>query len=88
MDEQAWDRPAPGSKMAVFRSATARYITSIAKPDWQSWILEDQFDKFNPAATADPAQLVSKVSPDSGRFDPINPRCPSNYSCYTLQVKR
>jgi hypothetical protein len=87
VDKQSWNQPDAGSKMDYFKGAIGQYVDSIAKPSWEYWIAEEQFAKYDPAATPDPAKLVSPVSPDSGRFDEFDPRCPSGYSGYNLQVK-
>ena len=73
--------------MDAFKGAVGQYVHLIAKPDWEYWISEEQFDAFDPSAPPDPEKLVTKVSPDSGRFDQFDPHCPSGYSGYNLQVK-
>ncbi|MGH9684699.1 MAG: hypothetical protein ACRD4S_13945 [Candidatus Acidiferrales bacterium] len=83
VDKQSWNAPAGGSKMASFKLAVARYIISIAKPDWQYWIGNLQFDNFNPDASASDDTLISRASENP---DPFNPSCPSGYPSYWLQV--
>lgn len=70
--------------MDLFKSAVARYITSIAKPDWQYWIGERQFDNFNPQANAAGDTLISRAAENP---DPFNPSCPSGYPAYWLKVQ-
>jgi hypothetical protein len=67
-----------GGKMDVFQKIIGPYILSIAKPNWQYWIHEQAYARFNPAATADPASLV---------FPVLHPQasCPTNYSIFWLQ---
>ena len=76
----------PGSKMAAFQDMAARYIASVAKPGWQYWISQAQYERFNPATSTSGDQFVSAVSPDSGRFDEFDPQCPSGYEGFWVQV--
>ena len=77
----------PGSKMAAFQDMAARYIASVAKPGWQYWISQAQYERFDPATTMSGDQFMSAVSPDSGRFDPFDPKCPSGYEGFWLPVR-
>jgi hypothetical protein len=76
----------PGGKMAAFQDMAASYITSVAKPGWQYWISEAQYERFDPTTNASGDQFVSAVSPDSGRFDEFNPQCPSGYEAFLVHV--
>ena len=74
--------PSMGGKMDAFQKVIGQYILSIAKPDWQYWIQEQAYARFNPAATADPAGLVLPVSP--GQQATLG-SCPAGYSIFWLQ---
>ena len=76
----------PGSKMAAFQDMAARYIASVAKPGWQYWISEAQYERFDPTTSSSGDQFVSAVSPDSGRFDEFDPKCPSGYEGFLILV--
>lgn len=83
-----WNAAAPNGKMAAFKQIVAAYVISVAQPGWQYWVVPGQFEQFNPAATGNAERIVSKVSPDSGRFDPLDFRCRASDSGYTVPVKR
>jgi hypothetical protein len=86
-EKYAYNNPPAGSKMAAFESIAERYIRSVAKPGWEYWIEEAQFENFDAQAAA-PEALVSQISPESGRYDTSRPDCPSNYTWYQLPIKR
>jgi hypothetical protein len=73
--------------MAAFQALAASYIVAVAKPGWEYWIAPGRFESFDPATTTNGGQLVSAVSPDSGRFDEFDPHCPSGYSAFWVQVR-
>lgn len=77
----------PGSKMAAFQDMAGLYIASVAKPGWQYWISQAQYEKFDPARTASGDHFITAVSPDSGRFDQFDPKCPSGYEGWSLPVR-
>jgi hypothetical protein len=87
VDTYSFNDPDPGSKMEAFKDLAASFIVSVAKPDWQYWIEEGQFERFDPA-TATGDQIVSQISPDSGRFDVFDPHCPANTAAYTIGIER
>ena len=72
--------------MAAFQDMAARYIASVAKPGWQYWVSEAQYEKFDPTTSTSGDQFVSAVSPDSGRFDEFDPKCPSGYEGFLILV--
>lgn len=81
-----WSNPAGGSKMDTFKHQVGSYVNSVAKPGWEYWIMPGQYERFDPATTSSGAQFVSVVSPDSGRFDEFNPKCPSGYAAFWVKV--
>jgi hypothetical protein len=85
-NDSAWSAPEAGSKMAAFRDVVAQYIVSIAKPGWEYWVIPGQYESFDPASPTSGNQIVSTVSPASGRFDEFDPKCPSGYSGYWVKV--
>jgi hypothetical protein len=87
-NDSAWSAPEAGSKMAAFRGVVAHYIVSIAKPSWEYWVIPGQYESFDPASPTSGNQIVSAVSPESGRFDEFDPKCPSGYSGYWVKVSR
>jgi len=84
----SWDNHATGSKMDSFKDFAAIYIKSNGMPDWEYWISEQQYNRYQPGTSSDGSNFISAVSPDSGRFDPINPTCPAGYATYHLPVSR
>jgi hypothetical protein len=84
-NDSSWSSPEAGSKMAAFKNLAASYIISIAKPSWEYWIAQGQYERFDPATT-NGDQVVSEVSPESGRFDEFDPKCPSGYGAFWVQV--
>jgi hypothetical protein len=82
----SWNQPEDGSKMAAFKEMAGRYIVSVAKPGWEYWITQGQFERFDPASALSGDQFVSALSPDSGKFDEFDPQCPSGYSAFWVQV--
>jgi hypothetical protein len=87
-NDSAWSAPEAGSKMAAFRGVVAQYIVSIAKPSWEYWVIPGQYENFDPASPMSGNQIVSAISPESGRFDEFDPKCPSGYSGYWVKVSR
>jgi hypothetical protein len=85
-NDSSWSKPESGSKMAAFRDLVANHIVAIAKPGWEYWIVPGQYEKFDPATATSGNQLVSAVSPESGRFDQFNPQCPSGYASFWVKV--
>lgn len=81
-----WSNPEGGSKMDTFKHRVGSYVNSVAKPGWEYWIMPGQYERFDPATTSSGAQFVSVVSPDSGRFDEFNPKCPSGYAAFWVKV--
>lgn len=81
-----WSNPEGGSKMDTFKHQVGSYVNSVAKPGWEYWIMPGQYERFDPATTSSGAQFVSAVSPDSGRFDEFNPKCPSGYAAFWVKV--
>ncbi|MEO8724526.1 MAG: hypothetical protein ABI383_00250 [Acidobacteriaceae bacterium] len=86
-NNRSWSKPEAGSKMDTFKYRVASYIKSVAKPGWEYWIGQGQYERFNPATTSSGGQFVSAVSPDSGRFDEFDPHCPSGYAAFWVQVR-
>jgi hypothetical protein len=83
----SWNQPEAGSKMAAFKDLAGRYIVSVAKPGWEYWIAQGQYERFDPAAASSGDEFISAVSPDSGKFDEFDPQCPSGYSAFWVQVR-
>jgi hypothetical protein len=81
-----WNNPSAGSKMDAFKTMTARYVMSVAKPDWQYWVLGSRYEGFNSSMANNGGSFISSVSPDGGHFDPFDPKCPSGYAGYYLQA--
>jgi hypothetical protein len=88
VDKYSFTNPDAGSKMETFKNLAANYIFSVAKPGWQYWIADGQFERFNPASVTKGDKIVSQISPDSGRFDEFNPRCPANTAGFTIAIRR
>ena len=86
-NNSSWSNPEGGSKMDTFKYRVASYIKSVAKPGWEYWIAPGQYDRFDPATNLSGGQFVSAVSPDSGRFDEFDPRCPSGYAAFWVKVQ-
>ena len=86
VEQDAWDHPESGSKMDAFKRVVGTYVVSVAKPGFEYWIGAGQFERFDSARPASGANIVSVVSPDSGRFDIFDPQCPANYALYQVQV--
>lgn len=86
-NNSSWSKPEAGSKMATFKDLAADYIISVAKPGWEYWIVQGQYERFDPATTTSGDQFVSAVSPDSGRFDEFDPKCPSGYAAFWVPVR-
>jgi hypothetical protein len=86
-NSSSWNQPEAGSKMDTFKNRVASYIFSIAKPGWEYWIVQGQYERFDPSAPMSGDQIVSAVSPDSGRFDRFDPTCPSGYAVFLVTVK-
>jgi hypothetical protein len=59
---------------------------SVATPGFEYWIGAGQFERFDSARPASGANIISAVSPDSGRFDIFDPQCPANCALYQVQV--
>jgi hypothetical protein len=72
--------------MKEFKRVVGTYVVSVAKPGFEYFIGAGQFERFDSARPASGADIVSVVSPDSGRFDIMNPQCPANYARYQVQV--
>lgn len=83
---EVFNAPYPGSKMDTVKGMIARYIVSTAKPDWLYMLRRQEYDTFAPSANADPSKLVLAVSPAD--HDVFNPRCPSGYAGYNVQINR
>lgn len=86
VEQEAWDRPASGSRMDAFQRVVGTYVVSVAMPGFEYWIGAGQFERFDAARPTSGADIVSVVTPDSGRFDIFNPQCPANYALYNVQV--
>lgn len=85
-NSSSWSQPEAGSKMDTFKHRVARYINSVAKPGWEYWIVQGQYERFDPSAPMSGDQIVSAVSPDSGQFDRFDPTCPSGYAVFLAKV--
>ncbi len=85
-NNSSWSNPEGGSKMDTFKYRVGTYIQSVAKPGWEYWIAPGQYERFDPATTSSGGQFVSSVSPDSGRFDEFDPKCPSGYAAFWVKV--
>ena len=86
VEQDAWDHPESGSRMDAFKRVVGTYIISVAKVGFEYWIGAGQFERFDSARPASGANIVSVVSPDSGRFDMFDPQCPANYALYQVQI--
>ena len=86
VEQDAWDHPESGSPMDAFKRIVGTYVVSVARPGFEYRIDAGQFERFDSARPASGADIVSVVSPDSGRFDIMNPECPANYALYQVQV--
>ncbi|MGH8200929.1 MAG: hypothetical protein ACREVO_11295 [Steroidobacteraceae bacterium] len=86
VDNETFNAPSAGSKMDAVKAIVGHYVYGVAKPDWQYLLRQQEYDRFTPSANADPAQLVLSVSPDD--HDVFNPRCPSGYAAYNVQINR
>jgi hypothetical protein len=86
VERDAWEHPESGSRMDAFKRVVWTYVVSVAKPGFEYWIGAGQFERFDSVRPASGANIVSVVSPDSGRFDIFDPQCPANYALYQVQV--
>jgi len=78
VDNQSWDRPAPGSKMAAFRGALRAFILASGNPNVQYRVREGAFESFNAASR--PESLVYGVRAGAP--------CPPEDYRYTIPVVR
>jgi uncharacterized protein len=80
VNNQLWDKPASGSKMAAFKSILRNYISAHGNGQVQYRIKENAFDNFNPAASnsPDPRAFLEEVSTQQA--------CPGGNDAYTLAV--
>jgi hypothetical protein len=85
VNNEVFNAPYPRSKMDLVKGMVAQYIVATAKPDWLYMLRQLEYDRFTPSAGADPSKLVLAVSPDD--HDVFNPRCPSGYAAYNVQIK-
>jgi hypothetical protein len=86
VEQEAWDHPESGSRMDAFKRVVGTYVVSVAKPGFEYWIGAGQFERFDSARPASGTNIVSVVSPDTGRFDTFDPQCPANYALYQVQI--
>ena len=86
VEQNAWDHPGSDSRMDAFKRVVGTYVVSVAKPGFEYWTGAGQFERFDSARPASGADIVSVVSPDSGRFDIFNPQRPANYALYQVQA--
>jgi hypothetical protein len=86
VEQEAWDQPESGSRMDAFKRVVGTYVVSVAQLGFEYWIGAGQFERFDSARPASGANIVSVVSPDSGRFDIFDPQCPVNYALYQVQI--
>jgi hypothetical protein len=78
VDNQSWDQPEPGSRMAAFRGALRAFILASGDPSVQYRVREGAFENFNPASNA--GSLVYGVNAGSP--------CPPEDYRYTIPVVR
>lgn len=76
IDRQSWDNPAPGSKMAAFKSTVQAFLAAAGSPQQEYGIRDGAFENFDSAS--DPSTLLYAL--------PRGRACPTNNYTYTLTL--
>jgi hypothetical protein len=81
VEEQAWQNPAPGSKMESFRNMITDFILATGDRSIQYRIRKGAFEEFDPAWQNNPGSFIAQV--DARQDCP-----PSNYTATLLVPAR